>query len=64
MMNDDRKPALLDYDEVRAYLGRVSRGKVKDLATRGEITKVQVGRRAMFSRASVEAFVQRMIDAA
>jgi hypothetical protein len=61
---DDRKPPLLDYDTLLAYLGHISRSKAKNLVASGEIVKVKIGSRAMFLRDSVDAYIQRMIDAA
>lgn len=64
-MDDDQKPAFLDYDETIAYMGGgLSRSTIKNLAARGEIVKVHVGTRAMFVRSSVDAYIRRTIDTA
>ncbi|HEY2476375.1 MAG TPA: helix-turn-helix domain-containing protein [Candidatus Cybelea sp.] len=61
MTDDNPKPALLDYDDVSVYLGKVSRSKIKELAAKREIVKVRLGGRTMFLRASVDAYIQRVI---
>lgn len=60
----DLKPALLDYDQLRAYLGNISRSKAKEIVANGDIVKVNIGTRTMFLRSSVDAYIQRRVDAA
>ena len=50
---------LLDYGAAQRYLGGLSRSKVKELAGKGELRVVRVGRRAMFRRDDLDAYIQR-----
>lgn len=53
-----RDPDILDADEVAEMLG-VSRGLVYDGAGRGEIPCRRVGRRLLFSRRAIVAWLER-----
>lgn len=50
---------LLDYKGTERYLGGVSRSTVKALAASGEIRVVRIGRRTMFRRDDLEAYIAR-----
>jgi excisionase family DNA binding protein len=62
-MKPDTKPQetapLLDYDEAQRYLGGLSRSKIKELAGKGELRVVRVGRRTLFRRDDLDAYIQR-----
>jgi excisionase family DNA binding protein len=51
--------ALLDYNATQEYLGGLSRSTLKALATNGEIRVVHIGRRTMFRRDDLDAFIAR-----
>jgi len=51
--------ALLDYPAAQAHLGGVSRSLVKGLVANKEIPTVKLGRRTMFRRDELDAFVER-----
>jgi hypothetical protein len=59
----DLEPALFDYDQLRAYLGNISRSKAKEIVASEDIVKVNIGTRALFLRSSVDAYIERSIDA-
>lgn len=46
-----------DTCRVLGYLGRT---KVYELVNAGELTKVSIGRRGFITRASIEAYVERL----
>lgn len=56
--------ALLDYDTTQAYLGGLSRSSLKALAANGELRIVRIGRRTMFRRDDLDAYVERQTVAA
>jgi hypothetical protein len=53
---------LLDYPAACRYLGGISRSSLKALRAAGEVESVPVGRRRMFVRASLDAYVMRLRD--
>lgn len=55
---------LLTGSEVALLLGRISVQKVRRLADEGEIQKVKVGSLARYTPESVDAYRQRLIEAA
>jgi excisionase family DNA binding protein len=62
-MKHDKRPleprALLDYDAAQQYLGGLSRSGVKALAAAGAIRVIRIGRRTMFRRDDLDAFIAR-----
>ena len=51
--------ALLDYGAAQRYLGGVSRSTLKALAANKELRVVRIGRRTMFRRDDLDAFIAR-----
>lgn len=54
---------LLAYDAAQAYLGGVSRSTIKTLVGRGELRPISIGRRTLFPRAALDAYIARQSDA-
>jgi excisionase family DNA binding protein len=54
---------LLDYPSAQRYLGDVSRSTLKSLVGRGELAVVHIGRRTLFRRSDLDAFVVRQSPA-
>lgn len=46
--------------EAQAYLGGISRTQLYHLIDQGVITRVNIGRRAFITRASMDAYVGRL----
>ncbi len=63
MAKKPQEAALLDYDAAQAYLGDLSRSTIKTLVGRGEFRPVRIGRRTLFSRATLDAFIARQSEA-
>lgn len=55
-------PLLDDADTTRRNLGGISRRQLDYLVARGELPVVKVGRRTMFRRADVEAYVDARVE--
>jgi hypothetical protein len=51
---------LLPYDEARSALGGIGRTTLWELVNRGEITRVNVGRRGFITAKSIAAYVDRL----
>jgi excisionase family DNA binding protein len=66
-MNKDIQPsaatALLDYQAAACYLGGLSRSTLKALAASSELPVVHIGRRALFRRDDLDAFIVRHMEA-
>jgi excisionase family DNA binding protein len=65
MNNHDEPPALkalLDYAAAQNYLGGLSRSTLKALASAGAIQIVRIGRRTMFRREDLDAFIASKTD--
>jgi|HubBroStandDraft_4_1064222.scaffolds.fasta_scaffold00049_6 excisionase family DNA binding protein len=62
-MNNNAKPpatpALLDYASAQRYLGQLSRSTLKALAADRQIRVVRIGRRALFRRDDLDAYIER-----
>lgn len=62
-MNKNATPlaatALLDYPAAQAHLGGVSRSMLKTLVGNGDLHALKLGRRTMFRRDELDAFVER-----
>jgi excisionase family DNA binding protein len=52
-------PEILNADEVAEIL-RLRRSTVMDLARRGDLPRIKIGRRVLFVRADVLAHVERL----
>jgi excisionase family DNA binding protein len=65
-MNKDVQPsaatALLDYQAAAGYLGGLSRSTLKALAANSELPVVRIGRRALFRRDDLDAFIARKVE--
>jgi len=66
-MTSDVRPlttaALLDYPASQTYLGGVSRSTLKSLTGNGQLHVIRIGRRTMFSREELDAFIARRRNA-
>ena len=51
---------LVPIPETGAMLGGLSRVTVYDLVNKGHLVKVNIGRRGFITRASIEAYVDRL----
>ena len=62
-MDDNTRPpttaSLLSYGDAQTYLGGLSRSTIKQLAATGEVRVVRVGRRTLFRRDDLDAYVRR-----
>ncbi len=54
---------LVPIPEVRQVLGGIGHTTVYELVKRGEIIKVNIGRRAFITAESLEAYLDRLSDA-
>lgn len=52
-------PALLDYPATQRYLS-VSRSTIKSLAGAGHLTRVSIGSRTLFTKQSIDAYIERL----
>lgn len=64
-MQDDQasRAALLSIPDAQVSLGGVSRTMIYQLIQRGEIVKVNVGRRGFITRKSLDAYIDRLTAA-
>jgi excisionase family DNA binding protein len=53
-------PKLYPIPEAQEYLGGISRTTLHELAKRGEVAVVNIGRRAFITRASLDEYVERI----
>lgn len=53
-------PELIGIADAQKYLGGISRPTIYNLINRGEITRVNLGRRAMITRESLARYVDRL----
>ncbi|MBN7304335.1 helix-turn-helix domain-containing protein [Mycobacteroides abscessus subsp. bolletii] len=51
-------------DEALSQLGGIGRTTLYELAKRGDLTKVHIGRRGFITTASLMAYVERLADGA
>ena len=51
--------ALLDYPSTQRYLS-ISRSTIKTLAAGGHLTKVNIGSRTLFTKKSIDAYIERL----
>jgi len=63
-MHTHHGPLLIDIPGVQAKLGDTSRTTVYELIKSGELTKVNIGRRAFVTTESLAAYVDRRSEAA
>ncbi len=64
MTTTDADPLLLPIAGACAALGGVSRTTIYDLVQKGELVKVNIGVRGFITAKSVQAYVDRLTDAA
>jgi excisionase family DNA binding protein len=55
--------ALYDYPSAQTYLGGVSRSTLKMLVQNGELCVINIGRRTLFRRADLDAYIARLTEA-
>lgn len=55
---------IVSTPSARRLLGGIGHSTLYDLVNRGEIVKVNVGRRGFITRASIDAYVARLTDEA
>ena len=63
-MPEQQPRLLVPIPDVCSELGGVSRTTVYDLANRGELVKVNIGRRGFITGESLAAYVNRLSEAA
>ncbi|MGA8098151.1 MAG: helix-turn-helix domain-containing protein [Candidatus Cybelea sp.] len=51
--------ALMNYEATQGYLGGVSRSTVKGLVADNELRKLKIGRRTLFRRDDLDAYIER-----
>ncbi|QSN55084.1 Helix-turn-helix domain [Mycobacteroides abscessus subsp. abscessus] len=61
-MQDDQasRAALLSIPDAQVSLGGIGRTMIYQLIQRGEIAKVNVGRRGFITRKSLDAYIDRL----
>lgn len=62
--NGDHQPLLLSVTDARRRLGGIGVTKIYDLFKHGELVKVNIGRRGFVTTKSLEAYVDRITEAA
>lgn len=60
--NSPKTTALFDYQAAAQYLGGLSRSTLKALAANSELRVVHIGRRALFRRDDLDAFIARKME--
>ena len=55
---------LLPYDDARITLGGIGRTTLWELVERGELVRVNIGRRGFITAKSIAAYVDRLAEAA
>ncbi len=63
-MNDEPKRRLVPIPGAREQLGGIGHTTIYDLIKRGELVKVNIGRRSFVTADSLEAYVDRLSEAA
>jgi|GEM_PF-3315352 len=61
---NDNQPLLVSVPGVQWRLGGIGVTKVYDLIKRGELVKVNIGRRGFITAKSLEAYVDRITEVA
>lgn len=61
-LTDPPEPALFDFDGAQHYLGDISRSLLKKLS-KSQIRTIKIGRRRLFPRAALDAFIAERVDA-
>lgn len=57
-------PLLVQVSDLPRYLGNIGRTSTYKLIAGGELTRVNIGRRAFVTRQSIDAYVERITAAA
>lgn len=60
LMDSQPDRLLVPYDDARPLLGGIGRTLLWELVSRGELTKVNIGRRAFITAKSIAAYVDRL----
>lgn len=63
-MDGDRDQLLVPYDKALVKLGGIGRTTLWELVGRGDLVKVNIGRRGFITAKSLEAYVDRLSEAA
>lgn len=63
-MDSDADRLLIPYDDTRERLGGIGRTTLYELIERGELTRVNIGRRGFITAKSLAAYVDRLSEAA
>ncbi|UXA04419.1 helix-turn-helix domain-containing protein [Mycobacterium sp. SMC-2] len=63
-MDSDTDRLLVPYDEARRKLGDIGRTTMYELFDRGELVRVNIGRRGFVTAKSIAAYVDRLSQAA
>jgi hypothetical protein len=59
-VDTEHRPLLIDIPGVQAELGDTSRTTVYELIKRGDLVKVNIGRRSFVTSKSLAAYVERL----
>lgn len=62
-MDSDTNRLLVPYDETMHQLGDIGRTTLYELFDRGELTRVNIGRRGFVTAKSIAAYVDRLAGA-
>ncbi|MGB8909093.1 MAG: helix-turn-helix domain-containing protein [Candidatus Cybelea sp.] len=49
----------MNYEATQGYLGGVSRSTVKGLVAKNELRKLKIGRRTLFRKDDLDAYIER-----
>jgi hypothetical protein len=63
-MDNDTGRLLISYDETRHKLGGIGRTTLYELFERGELERVNIGRRGFVTAKSLAAYVDRLSEVA
>lgn len=63
-MDTGTERLLVPYDEARRKLGDIGRTTMYELFDRGELLRVNIGRRGFVTAKSLVAYVERLAEAA
>lgn len=61
-MESETTRLLLPYDDARVALGGIGRTTLWELVNRGELVRVNVGRRGFITAKSIAAYVDRLSE--
>jgi hypothetical protein len=64
MINLENLPPLVSIIEARRILGGISRAKAYNLISRGELTRVNIDRRAFVTTDSISKYLEKILAGA